>query len=65
MNKEDWIAWKDSYVTKAFFEACKTRIEDAKDMLSQSAGIDPNQDNFSRGFIHAYREIENFTVEDL
>lgn len=65
VTKEEWLDWKRNPVTKAFYDAVEERIEDAKDMLSSSAGVDPTTDNFYRGFINAYREMLNFRIEDL
>lgn len=64
MTREDWLAWKADPVTQAFFEACEERIEEAKDILSVSAGMDGDQDNLMRGFIKAYREMMEFEVND-
>lgn len=65
MTKEDWVDWKQHPVTKAYFEACEERVVESKELLSTSAGLDSNQDNFMRGFIHAYREMMDFRVEDI
>lgn len=63
ISKSDFENWKLDPVTKAFFEAAEERIEDAKDILSTSAGVNPDEDNFFRGFIHAYREMQEFRVD--
>lgn len=63
MTYSDFQNWLSDPVTKAFYEACQIRIEDAKDELSRSAGIDSLQDNFYRGFIHAYREMQDFRID--
>jgi hypothetical protein len=65
ITKEDWNAWRLNPVTKLFYEACQIRIEDAKDILAVSAGIDPVEDNKLRGFILAYTEMQDFRVDDL
>ena len=65
ISKSEWIDWKANPVTKAFFEATQNRIEETKDVLSYSAGLDPITDNFNRGFIQAYREMQDFRIEDL
>lgn len=65
MTKEEWVDWKQHPVTKAYFEACEERVVESKELLSTSAGLDSNQDNFMRGFIHAYREMMDFRVEDI
>lgn len=64
MNYNDWKAWRDEPVTKVFFEACEERVEDAKELLAQSAGVNSDQDNFYRGFIHAYREMQDFRIDE-
>ena len=65
ITKQEWLDWRTNPVTKAFFFAARIRIEDAKDILAQSAGLDPISDNFYRGFIQAYAEMQEFKVEDL
>jgi len=65
ISKDDFINWKADPVTKAFFQACQERIEDAKELLSTSAGLDPLQDKYLVGHIQAYREMQFFHIEDL
>lgn len=64
-SQSDFENWKSDFVTKAFFQAAHERIEDAKDVLSVQSGIDSVQDNYLRGMIQAYREIQNFRIEDI
>lgn len=64
ISKSDFDNWRSDLVTKAFFLACEQRVEDAKEILSTSAGINPIEDNLLRGFIRAYREMQEFRVED-
>jgi hypothetical protein len=63
VSKEEFVDWKVNLVTKAFFEAAEERVSDAKDILASTAGNDPNNDSFMRGFIAAYREMQGFEVE--
>lgn len=65
ISKSEWSDWKASVVTRAFFAAAEERVEDAKDVLADSAGQDSDLDNFYRGFIRAYREMQDFRIEDL
>jgi hypothetical protein len=65
ITKDDFTDWRSNPVTKAFYSACIDRVEDAKDVLGSTAGVDPDQDNFYRGFIHAYREMFDFRVEEI
>lgn len=65
ISKEDYANWKADPVTKGFFDACKERVEEAKEILATQAGEDSNRDNFFRGLIFAYREIESFHIDDL
>ena len=65
MTYSDFLNWQQDPVTQAFYEAMNTRIEDCKELLAASAGIDPINDNFNRGLIAAYNEAINFRVEDV
>lgn len=64
VTKEDFLQWKDNYITRAFMSACRERIEDLKDLLSVEAGINSDNDNFYRGMIRAYKEVEEFRPEE-
>lgn len=64
ITTEDLILWKNDPVTQAWFEACEVRVEDAKETLAEQAGIDSIFDSYVRGMIKAYREMQDFTVED-
>ena len=65
VTKQDFLDWKQNGVTKAFFEAAQLRVEECKEMLAVTAGNDPAQDRFFVGMIQAYRELQEFKVEDL
>ena len=65
LTRSDFDTWKSDVVTKAFFQAARERIEDAKDVLSVQAGFDPKEDNYLRGLIQAYREMQDFRVDDI
>lgn len=65
VSQSDFVNWKSDPVTKAYFTAVIERIEDAKEVLSNQAGVDVNEDNYLRGFIRAYRECLEFRIEDL
>ena len=64
-TRSDFDNWKSDPVTKAFFLAAQERVEDAKELLSVKAGLNPNQDNLLRGMIQAYRELQDFRIDDL
>lgn len=63
ISKLEFQQWKEHPVTKAYFEASNVRIEDAKEILAVQAGMNPDEDNFFRGFIRAYREMLDFTID--
>jgi hypothetical protein len=65
ITKSDFQSWKDHPVTIAYFDACKVRVEDAKEILSTTAGLSSEDDNFYRGFIAAYREKFSIDSEEL
>jgi hypothetical protein len=64
ISKDDIYLWKNDPVTQAWFEACRTRAADAAEILVETAGVDSQNDNFYRGFIKAYAEMTDFSVED-
>ena len=64
VTKEDFQTWKEDSVTKAFFEAANVRVEEAKEILSYEAGKEPENDIFWRGFIYAYREMQEFHISE-
>lgn len=63
ISEAEFQDWKSNLVTKAFFEAALERVEDTKEILAVSAGLNPDQDNYLRGFIQAYKEMTQFSVE--
>lgn len=63
ISVSDFQNWKCDPVTQAFFSACEQRVEDAKEILATSAGLDSVNDNVYRGFILAYREIQDFRID--
>jgi len=65
ITKSEWNDWKQDNITRAFFQATMERIEDTKEILSTSAGLDQMSDNFYRGFLAAYREMLDFKVDDI
>ena len=64
ISQSDFANWQLDPVTIAFRQACLERVEDSKEILSVSAGIDSDADNYLRGFIAAYNEIRQFRIED-
>ena len=64
ITKADFTDWKNHPVTQAFFDAAQFRIDECKDILSFTAGQDYMQDRLLVGMIQAYREVQDFRVED-
>lgn len=62
---DDFLSWKNEPVTKAYLEAIKLRIEEATEELVANAGEDSSRDSFLRGFIFAYKELQDFKVEGV
>lgn len=65
ISKSEWTDWKQHNITRAYIQASFERIEESKEILANTAGQDPIQDSFMRGFIAAYREMLDFRVEDV
>ena len=64
LTQSDFTDWRQNKVTQAFFQAARERIDDAKELLSYSAGADPLADRELVGLIRAYRELQEFRLED-
>ena len=64
ISATDFTNWKADSVTQAYFYAIVERIEDAKETLAGSAGLDPSSDNWFRGFIAGQRDMLDVRVDD-
>lgn len=56
-SKQDFLDWKQHPITKATFAALRQREDDIKDALADSAGLNPLEDSFRRGYIAAIRDV--------
>jgi len=65
ISHSDFSNWKLDPVTQAFFYSVQERIEEAKENLAGSAGLDSISDSWFRGFIAGQRDILEASVEDL
>lgn len=65
ISNSDFLTWKVDPVTQAFFHSVYERIEDAKETLASSAGIDSTSDNWFRGFIAGQRDMIDARVDDM
>jgi hypothetical protein len=65
ISPTEFLDWKSNQVTKAFFNAAEERVTDCKEILSNSAGNDTLYDRFLVGMIQAYREMQQFHIEDF
>lgn len=65
VTKEDYLDWKKNPVTKALHSALIERINDGAKELASSAGINPQEDRFKCGIIHAYHEILTVELDEL
>lgn len=65
VSQAEFQEWRSHVVTKAFMQAANERIYDCVMAMSTQAGINPSEDNFMRGFVAAYRELESFRIDDL
>lgn len=64
VTKNEFLEWKSSYVTKQFLEAIQNRIEETKEILAISAGLEPDNDRYLVGMIRAFNEVLDVSVED-
>ena len=65
VSSTDFYNWKQDPITQALMIQINNRMEQAREILTLSAGKDPIEDNFYRGFIQAHREILEVSYEDM
>ena len=66
ISKEEFIEWKSSMVTQAFFENFNERMNDEMWNLAQAAGKNGYSDAQSSARISAYGEVFNWNpVKDV
>lgn len=64
VSRDEFAQWRDSSVTKEVFQIIRNRIEDAKEILSVQAGLEPDQDRLLVGMIKALNEILEISYEE-
>lgn len=65
LTRSDFENWRQDPVTKAFYLAFAEQIGQVKEHLSSVAGLNPNDDNYFRGYIKAMQDALEFRIEDL
>lgn len=65
ISKEEFLEWKNSMVTQEFLKSIELRIEEIKENLVVSAGVEPLQDRFLAGMVHAYKEVKDVAMEEM
>lgn len=65
INSTDFYNWKSDPVTTMMMIVINDRINQAKDLLASSAGVDSNQDNYLRGYIASNYDILNIDLESM
>lgn len=64
ISQSDFDTWKAEPTTRAFYQALAEQIGRVKELLAQSAGLEPTEDNFRRGYITALQDALLFSVEE-
>lgn len=64
ISKSEFVDWTINPVTKEVFKVIESRVEDAKDILSVSAGDNSYQDAILVGMIKAFREVGEISYDD-
>jgi hypothetical protein len=64
LRKEEFDEWRDHPVTRAVILKLKEYQETFMLSLAEDAGIDPLNDRYRVGRIHAYAELANITFEE-
>jgi hypothetical protein len=62
-TKDEFAEWKSHPVTKALFSYLGEQVDNAKDILSTSAGSNPLADKELVGAIEAAKDVLDWTPE--
>ena len=65
LSRSDFDNWSQDPVTRAFKLAIGEQIQQSKEILSNTAGLNSGEDNFLRGYIRALFDVLEFRVDDL
>jgi len=65
ISSTDFYNWKSDPVTTMVMIQVNQRIEDSKNMLAGNAGVDPNFDNYQRGYIAACNDLLGVGFNDM
>jgi len=65
ITKEEFVNWRNSRVTEAFFDAIVAKKEAIKDMLVATAGEDSVRDAVYRGYCTAFDDVLEVNVEGM
>lgn len=57
MTKQDFLDWKRHPVTQSLFTALINRIQEGREELGDTAGIDPLADRFKVGVIRGHQDV--------
>lgn len=64
VTKSEFIDWKAHPVTKAVFQIIDQRIQDAREMLGNTAGEDSLTDRLLVGMIRGFNELKGIDYDD-
>lgn len=62
--KAEFVDWKSHPITKRVFDGLREQENLMKEMLVESAGIDPSEDRYRAGYIAALRDVYLVRLED-
>lgn len=56
--------WKSLEITEEILNELKRRVENLKESLVESAGVDPRLDAYRSGAIAAFKDVLSFEFEE-
>jgi hypothetical protein len=62
-TKSEFIDWKHNLVTQSIFANLQSRVDEMKEYLAASAGVDARQDAIYVGYILAVKDMLNIEFE--
>ena len=65
MTKQDFTDWKRHPMTISLFTSIHNRIQEGREELGHTAGLDPQSDRLKVGMLKAYEEIVEIDFEEI
>lgn len=65
MTQQDFVDWQRHPMTMSLFTSLHNMIQDGREELGRTAGLDSLSDRFKVGMLKAYEDVLELTFEEV